>query len=54
MDGEEAKKKVEEDLPGIRVQILPEGSFVTRDYRLDRCRIFVNEAGKVVGTPAQG
>jgi hypothetical protein len=41
--GEEAKQFIESQNPGFNVHVLKEGTPVTRDYRLDRVRIFVNE-----------
>ena len=56
--GEETKELITAEWtptlePGqtIQVIVLPEGSMVTRDYRLDRVRIFVNDAGIVVREP---
>lgn len=34
--------------------VLPEGSFVTRDYRWNRVRIFVDKHGRVVEPPING
>jgi len=36
---------------GYTVFVIPEGSPVTMDYRLDRVRIYVNAAGNVVDVP---
>ena len=33
---------------------VPEGSIVTMDYRLDRVRVYVDGAGKVVRAPSFG
>ena len=40
--GEEAKAQILHDKPDADVKILPEGSPCTRDYRMDRVRVFVN------------
>mmetsp|Transcript_30910 Transcript_30910/g.67821 ORF Transcript_30910/g.67821 Transcript_30910/m.67821 type:complete len:152 (-) Transcript_30910:168-623(-) len=52
--GEEAKAAILADDPKLTVHVLPDGSMVTMDFRLDRVRIFVDEEGKVVGTPRKG
>ena len=40
--------------PSAAPQIVPPGSMVTRDYRLDRVRIFTNDDGKVDRAPKSG
>ena len=52
--GEEAKAAILKDDSKLQVDVLPEGSMVTMDYRLDRVRIFVDEAGKVARAPRKG
>lgn len=52
--GEEAKAAILSDDSTLTVHILPEGSMVTMDYRLDRVRIFVDGAGNVVQVPRKG
>ena len=37
-----------------KVEIIPDGSMVTRDHRLDRVRVFVNSEGIVVTPPCKG
>ena len=54
LDGEEAKQRILADMPGLNVVLVPEGSPVTMDYRLDRVRIFVTKDGKVASKPSQG
>ena len=39
---------------GLKVQVLKKGSPTTRDYRLDRVRIFVDEEGIVTNIPKKG
>lgn len=51
---EEAKAKILQDKPDADVQILPEGSPCTRDFRTDRVRVFVNGQNKVVQKPHPG
>lgn len=52
--GEEAKSKIEKEYPSLLVQIVPEDSMVTMDYREDRVRIFVDTDGKVARVPILG
>ena len=54
MDGEAAKAQLEQEYPEMRVQVVPYGSMVTMDYREDRIRIYVDEAGKVQRAPTVG
>jgi len=55
MAGEEAKAVIEAINPSLQVQVIPEGSMVTADYRLDRVRIFVGEGGNdVTREPQRG
>lgn len=55
-DGEEAKQVIiATGGPGIKsVDIIPEGSMVTFDFRSDRVRISVDSCGKVAKTPIVG
>lgn len=39
---EEAKQQILQDMPNANIQVLPENSPTTRDFRPDRVRIFVN------------
>jgi Potato inhibitor I family len=54
MDGKEAMKLIEKEYPSLSVQLLPENSVVTMDYREDRVRIFVDKYGKVARVPIVG
>jgi hypothetical protein len=54
LSGEAAKEKVLQDDPNANVQVIPENSPCTRDYRLNRVRIFVNADGVVVSPPRRG
>lgn len=51
---EEAKAAINAEAPGLHVEILEEGSFVTFDYKTDRVRIFVNQEGKISLAPSIG
>ena len=42
------------DHPTVQTQIIEEDMMYTADYRLDRVRIFVNNAGNVVKAPKRG
>ena len=54
--GEEAREVIRATGgPGITtVDIIPEDSMVTQDFRTDRVRIFVDSSGKVARTPRVG
>ena len=54
MAGEEAKKALEREACLNVVQIVPQDSMVTMDYREDRVRLFVDDDGKVVDIPRVG
>eukprot|EP01018_Ginkgo_biloba_P040759 Gb_21129 [translate_table: standard] len=54
MSGEDAKKKIEAEHPGLTVQILSEHSFFTADYNVKRVRIFVDSNGIVTKAPMIG
>lgn len=54
MTGEEARKEINNADPSLEVQILPEDSMMTMDYREDRVRIMVNAYGNVVSQPQIG
>ena len=52
--GEDAKAAILKDDSKLQVDVLPEGSMVTMDYRLDRVRVFVDDANVVVSVPRKG
>lgn len=52
--GEEAKAHILAEMSDAQVIILPEGSPCTRDFRMDRVRVFVNSENKVVAAPRVG
>lgn len=54
LEGEEARKIIEKEFPSLSVQVVPEDSMVTMDFREDRVRIFVNASGKVARVPMLG
>ncbi len=49
-----AKERLEAESKGKTVILLPENTPTTRDLRLDRIRVFHNDAGVVVSTPYCG
>jgi hypothetical protein len=54
LSGEEAKQIVEQT-PGVeQVQVLNENQPVTRDFRINRVRIFTNQDGVVGRPPRRG
>lgn len=54
MTAEEAEKKIKEEKPELKIDIVPPKSMVTMDYRLDRVRLFLDESGKVAQVPRLG
>jgi len=52
--GDEAKAAIAKDRSDVQVEVIPDGSPVTMDYRTDRCRVFVDGSGKVVHPPHLG
>ena len=52
--GEDAKAAILKDDSKLQVDLLPEGSMVTMDYRTDRVRVFIDNDGQVVGVPRKG
>ena len=52
--GEEVAVAIRQADPSLQVLVVPQGSMVTMDYRLDRVRVFVGQDGKVVGSPSRG
>ncbi|MED6144589.1 hypothetical protein PIB30_017086 [Stylosanthes scabra] len=51
---EEAKKKIKEEMSEADIQVVPQDSFVTADFRSQRVRIYVDESDKVIRTPIIG
>jgi hypothetical protein len=54
MDGEEAVACLETQYPEFSIGAVPEGSYVTADYRTDRIRVYVNSRGQVTTPPGIG
>jgi len=54
INAEESKKRILAENPHLRIDILPENSITTRDYRVDRVRIFVKEDNTVASVPKIG
>jgi glutamate dehydrogenase/leucine dehydrogenase len=52
-NGQVAKAEIAQ-ATGFSVQVVPEGSMVTMDYRVDRVRIFVDGSGNVSKPPRIG
>ncbi|CAK93862.1 unnamed protein product (macronuclear) [Paramecium tetraurelia] len=51
---QQAIQIIKKDGPNLQIQVLPEGSIVTMDYRRDRVRIFHNPKGIVIQIPSIG
>lgn len=54
MAGEEAKKQIEEESPGISVHLIPQNSFITMDFRTNRVRLYIDSSGNVAVAPKLG
>jgi hypothetical protein len=50
MDAQAAKAAIEAALTGVNVIVLDEGSMVTKDYRTNRVRVYVDPTTQVVKT----
>jgi hypothetical protein len=54
LDGEKAKEIIQGDKQDAQVVILHENAPTTRDFKINRVRVFVNDDGKVVKAPRPG
>jgi hypothetical protein len=54
LDGNVARETLQSQYPSLHVEVLPEDSMVTMDYREDRVRIFVDPSNTVSRTPIIG
>lgn len=52
--GKEAETVIKQQEPSLLVQIVPNNSMMTMDYRTDRVRVMVDEKGQVSSTPRVG
>ncbi|XP_022975284.1 inhibitor of trypsin and hageman factor [Cucurbita maxima] len=52
--GSVAKAIIERENPNVKAVILEEGTPVTKDFRCNRVRIWVNKRGLVVSPPRIG
>lgn len=53
-DAEEATTVIDKEHPGLKIQIIPENSFVVKNLEEKRVRIFVNREQTVVKIPCIG
>lgn len=51
---DEAKQQILADMPNANVVVLPQNSPTTRDFRVDRVRVFVDGDNKVAVAPRPG
>ncbi|OMO97229.1 Proteinase inhibitor I13, potato inhibitor I [Corchorus olitorius] len=51
---EEAEKKIKEEMPRVRIQVVQANSFVTMDFNQARVRLFLDPSGKVQRPPRIG
>ena len=54
MQAENCQSLILSEAPSLNTFIIPEGSPVTMDYRLDRVRIFVDDSNVVASVPNRG
>jgi len=54
MTGEDCRDMISQAAPSLDLYIIPDGSAVTMDYRLDRVRIFIDDDDIVVSVPDRG
>jgi hypothetical protein len=54
MPGGEVEITLKASHPDWKIEIIPDGSMVTMDYREDRVRIWIDEDGKVARAPTVG
>ncbi|XP_020598985.1 subtilisin inhibitor CLSI-I-like [Phalaenopsis equestris] len=54
LTAEEAEKRIKEDDPKLRLQVVGPDRCVTADFVTDRVWIFVDSEGKVIRTPTIG
>nr|1TM4_I Chain I, chymotrypsin inhibitor 2 [Hordeum vulgare subsp. vulgare] len=51
---EEAKKVILQDKPAAQIIVLPVGTIVTGEYRIDRVRLFVDRLDNIAQVPRVG
>nr|P01053.2 RecName: Full=Subtilisin-chymotrypsin inhibitor-2A; Short=CI-2A [Hordeum vulgare]ABW71682.1 chymotrypsin inhibitor-2 [Hordeum vulgare subsp. vulgare]ABW71687.1 chymotrypsin inhibitor-2 [Hordeum vulgare subsp. spontaneum]ABW71757.1 chymotrypsin inhibitor-2 [Hordeum vulgare f. agriocrithon]ABW71691.1 chymotrypsin inhibitor-2 [Hordeum vulgare subsp. spontaneum]ABW71693.1 chymotrypsin inhibitor-2 [Hordeum vulgare subsp. spontaneum] len=51
---EEAKKVILQDKPEAQIIVLPVGTIVTMEYRIDRVRLFVDKLDNIAQVPRVG
>ncbi len=54
MTGENCVSYIESNTQGLTIVIVPDGSFVTKDFRTDRVRVWVDENDIVFSAPSKG
>ncbi|CAL5388351.1 unnamed protein product [Camellia sinensis] len=54
LPAEEAERKIKEEMPGVRIQVVPPNCFVTMDFNQQRVRLHVDSSGKVARPPKIG
>lgn len=52
--GEDAAKKIEKENHNVDAIVILEGTPVTKDFRCDRVRVWVNTSGIVIEVPRIG
>lgn len=54
LDVAEAEKRIKNDRPGIRIQVVPQGHFVTMDFDVGRVRLYIDSSDKIAKLPKIG
>ncbi|KAD3338658.1 hypothetical protein E3N88_34179 [Mikania micrantha] len=54
MKAEDAERKIKEEMPSAKVDVIPHQTFVTMDFVSTRVRLFVDSSQKVVKPPKIG
>ncbi|XP_015760779.1 PREDICTED: subtilisin inhibitor-like isoform X2 [Acropora digitifera] len=53
-NAEEATTIIDKEQPGLKIQIIPQNSFVVKNFEEKRVRLFVDKEQTVVKTPQLG
>ncbi|XP_010907808.1 subtilisin inhibitor CLSI-I [Elaeis guineensis] len=54
LDAAEAEKRIKNDRPGIRIQVVPPDHFVTMDFDVGRVRLYIDSSDKIAKLPRIG
>ncbi len=54
LSGQEAREKIQKEMPDAQIELFEKGSACTKDYKANRVRICVDNNNKVVDAPKLG